>query len=63
MSDQGDRDPEGGSEASREVARRIAGVIAPLLREARAAEFQFLAYLLGMALKESRRLAEEQNGT
>ncbi|MGC2410260.1 MAG: hypothetical protein WA441_09795 [Methyloceanibacter sp.] len=30
--------------------------IAPLVRQARAKGFDFLAYLLGMALKESRRL-------
>jgi hypothetical protein len=38
-------------------------MIAPLLRDARAAEFEFLAYLLGMALKESRKLSQEESGT
>jgi hypothetical protein len=56
-------DPKGSGEASREAAHRIAASLAPLLRDARAAEFQFLAYLLGMALKESRRLAEGRSGT
>jgi hypothetical protein len=30
-----------------------------MLREARSTKFDFLAYLLGMALKEARRLADE----
>jgi hypothetical protein len=33
--------------------------VAALLREARLAKFDFLAYLLGMALKEARRLADK----
>lgn len=63
MSESGDRDPPRAREAPQETASRIAGQIAPLLRDARAAEFEFLAYLLGMALKESRRLSEEQGGS
>jgi hypothetical protein len=34
-----------------------------MVRLARAQGFNFLAYLLGMALKESRRLSEEQSGS
>ncbi len=62
MSEEGE-DPKGSGEISREAAHLIAVSIAPLLRDARAADFDFLAYLLGMALKESRRLAEERSGT
>lgn len=62
MSEEGEG-REGPGEASREAAQRIAVSLAPLLRDARAAEFQFLAYLLGMALKESRKLSEERGGT
>jgi hypothetical protein len=32
-----------------------------MVRQARAQGFDFLAYLIGMALKESRRLSEEQS--
>jgi hypothetical protein len=39
--------------------QRIADQLAPLVRLARAKGFDFLAYLLGMALKESRRLSQE----
>jgi hypothetical protein len=42
-----------------QTAIRIAEQVAALLREARAANFDFLAYLLGMVLKEARRLADE----
>jgi hypothetical protein len=59
MSDPGGSDPSGTDEAPRETAQRIADQIAPLVRLARAKGFDFLAYLLGMALKESRRLSEE----
>lgn len=63
MSQSSDADPPGGGETPRGTARRIADAIAPLLRDARAAKFEFLAYLLGMALKEARRLSQEQGGT
>ena len=59
MSDPSDSDPSGDGETSREVAKRMAEQIAPMVRLARAKGFDFLAYLLGMALKESRRLSEE----
>lgn len=54
-------DPEdaaSGDEA-REAAERIAEQVSPLVKLAQASGFDFLAYLLGMALKESRRLAED----
>ena len=57
MSDPGGSDPSGADETPRETAQRIADQLAPLVRRAKG--FDFLAYLLGMALKESRRLSEE----
>ena len=51
--------PSGPDNVPQQTAPRIAEQIAALLREARAAKFDFLAYLLGMALKEARRLADE----
>jgi hypothetical protein len=62
MCNPGNSDPIRAGEAPRETACCIAEQIAPLVREARAKGFDFLAYLLGMALKESRRLSDEQNG-
>jgi hypothetical protein len=41
----------------RDAAKRIADEIAPLIKLARSRGFNFLAYLLAMALKESRRLS------
>jgi hypothetical protein len=55
-------DPSGSDrsrEGAREAAKVIADQIAPLIRRARAKGFDFLAYLLAMALKESRRLSGE----
>jgi hypothetical protein len=63
MSQSSDADPPGAGEVPRETACRIADEIAPLLRDAHAAKFEFLTYLLGMALKESRRLSQAQSGT
>ena len=40
-----------------DAAKRIADAIRPLIRLARSSGFDFLAYLLAMALKEARRLA------
>ncbi len=61
MCQSGAGDPERLREAQRVIASRIAAELAPLLRDARSAEFEFLAYLLGMALKESRRLSQEHS--
>jgi hypothetical protein len=47
----------GGGADSRETAKRIADQLAPLIRIARSTKFDFLAYLLAMALKEARRLS------
>jgi hypothetical protein len=62
MSEPSDSDPSGTGEAPRETARRVADAFAILVRQAWAQGFDFLAYLLGMALKESRRLSDEPNG-
>jgi hypothetical protein len=62
MAEPGDGDPSRDGEAPHETAARIANQIAPLVRQARGQGFDFLAYLLGMALKEARRLSEQQNG-
>ena len=59
MSDPSGSDAFGAGENPRETAKRIADQIAHLIRLARAKGFDFLAYLLAMALKESRRLSGE----
>jgi hypothetical protein len=61
MSDPSGADPTGTGESPREVAERLASQIAPLVNLARGAGLDFLAYLLGMALKESRRLAQRES--
>jgi hypothetical protein len=58
MADPSGADPSGAVEEPLEVANRLAAEIAPMVRLARAGGFEFLAYLLGMALKESRRISE-----
>ena len=55
MSDPSGSDPSG--DGAREAAKVIADQISPLIRRARAKGFDFLAYLLAMALKELRRLS------
>lgn len=59
MSDPSGSDPPGSGDSAREAAKDIADQVAPLLKRARAKGFDFLAYLLAMALKEARRLSEE----
>jgi hypothetical protein len=59
MSDPSGSDPSGAGDSAREAAKHIADQISPLIRRARGKGFDFLAYLLAMALKESRRLSEE----
>ena len=61
MSDASGSDPSGAETESREIAERLAQEIAPMVKQARLTGFDFLAYLLGMALKESRRLAQGDN--
>ena len=39
------------------IYKQIADQIAPLMKEARSKRFDFLAYLLAMALREARRLS------
>jgi hypothetical protein len=58
MSDPSGSDPSGTGDNARD-AKRIADEISPLIRRARAKGFDFLAYLLAMALKEARRLSGE----
>ena len=48
----------GAGPESREIAERLAQGIAPMVKQARSAGCDFLAYLLGMALKECRRIAQ-----
>jgi len=55
MSDPSGSDPS--AAGAREAAKAIADQISPMIRRARAQGFDFLAYLLAMALKESRRLS------
>jgi hypothetical protein len=55
MSSPSGSDPSG--DGAREAAKGIADQISPLIRRARDKGFDFLAYLLAMALKESRRLS------
>ena len=57
MCDPSGTSPAGGGADSRETAKRIADQLAPLIRVARSTKFDFLAYLLAMALKEARRLS------
>ena len=57
MSDQSGSSPPGAGEGPGEFAKRSAEHLAALVKEARANGFDFLAYLLGMALKEARRLS------
>jgi hypothetical protein len=55
MSDQDSPERSGGD--LREVAGQIAEQLSELLRRSRASGFDFLAYLIAMALKEARRLS------
>jgi hypothetical protein len=57
MTDSSDSGGSGGGADAREIAKRIDDQIAPLIKLARSSKFDFLAYLLAMALKESRRLS------
>jgi hypothetical protein len=57
MSENDGRAPSGGGDDPRECAKQISDQIAPLMKVARSRRFDFLAYLLAMALREARRLA------
>lgn len=50
----------GGGDNPRECAKQIADQIAPLMKVARSKRFDFLAYLLAMALREARRLSRSE---
>jgi hypothetical protein len=58
MADPSGSGPSGTGAEARDVAARLSQEIAPMVRQAKAAGCDFLAYLLGMALKESRRIAQ-----
>ncbi len=58
MSNPSGSDPSGAGTEARETAERLAQDIAPMVKQAREAGCDFLAYLLGMALKECRRIAQ-----
>lgn len=51
----GSGEPEAGDPPK--TAKQIGDQVALLVRRARASKFDFLAYLLAMALKEARRLS------
>ena len=57
MSDQTGSGPPGTGRS--DLATQMAELIAPLVKQARSNGFDFLAYLLAMALKEARRLSEK----
>lgn len=57
MSDPNGPGVPGGGEDPRECAKQIADQIAPLMKAARSKRFDFLAYLLAMALREAKRLS------
>jgi hypothetical protein len=57
MARKGASDQPEAEESLAVTAKRIADAIGPLIRLARSQGFDFLAYLLAMALKEARRLA------
>ncbi|ODR96637.1 hypothetical protein AUC69_13555 [Methyloceanibacter superfactus] len=59
MSDPSSPVLSGGGEDPRECAKQIAEQIAPLMKVAKSRRFDFLAYLLAMALREARRLSQD----
>ncbi|MGH6736091.1 MAG: hypothetical protein ACRECX_08430 [Methyloceanibacter sp.] len=59
MSDSSGSGSPGDEKPAHERAKEIADRIAPLMREARSNRFDFLAYLLAMALTEARRLSRD----
>ena len=55
---QSDEPPQsGGGDDLRDCAKQMADQLAPLIKVARSKRFDFLAYLLAMALREARRLS------
>jgi len=62
MSDSESTPPVGGAKEPRERAAQIADQIAHLMKDARSRRFDFLAYLLAMALREARRLSRDERG-
>ena len=62
MSDPGEPPEGGGGEDARKVAEKLAEELVPMVRISRSWQLDFLAYLLGMALKEARRIAAGGSG-
>jgi hypothetical protein len=59
MSDSSGSDSSEDGASPRQCAKQIADQIVPLMKVARLKGFDFLAYLLAMALRESRRLSRD----
>ena len=59
MSDPSSPAVPGGGEDPHECAKQIGDQIASLIKVARSKRFDFLAYLMAMALRESRRLSKD----
>jgi ADP-heptose:LPS heptosyltransferase len=51
----------GSGDDLRECAKQIGDQITPLVKVSRSRRFDFLAYLLAMALRESQRLAKDED--
>jgi hypothetical protein len=60
MSDPEDPDDSGRREDARKAAGELADQLVPMVQISRSWQLDFLAYLLGMALKEARRIAAER---
>ncbi|ODA67469.1 hypothetical protein A7A08_01501 [Methyloligella halotolerans] len=54
-------EPSGDVADSRQAASQIAEQLVPMIESSRKCGMDFLAYLLGMALKEARQLAARQD--
>jgi hypothetical protein len=57
MSDPADPSKDGQGADTRKVAAKLADELMPMVQVSRSRQLDFLAYLLGMALKEARRIA------
>lgn len=61
MADPQDPAASGHGEKSRKVAGELADQLVPMVQLSRTQDLEFLAYLLGMALKEARRIATAED--
>lgn len=50
------------AEDARQAAAEVADGLVPMIESSRSAGLDFLAYLLGMALKEARQLSTRKEG-